>query len=69
MSTGMTRARKPKAVNTHDRSRSRGHRVQPIEWYPPAAAEGSLTHSDWAKLGWRLFDLPRSSQPSARARF
>jgi hypothetical protein len=69
MSTRITRARKPKAVNTHDRSGSRGHRVQPIEWYPPAAAEGSLTHSDWAKLGWRLFDLPRSSQPSARARF
>jgi hypothetical protein len=65
MSTWTTR--KPKGLNTDRRSGSRDHRVPPIEWYPPAPAEGALTHADWVTLKWRLIDLPRRSQVSARA--
>jgi hypothetical protein len=27
----------------------------PILWCPPANAENALTHTDWARLGWRAF--------------
>ena len=32
-----------------------GHKRVPIEWCPPANAEGALTHSDWARIGWKAF--------------
>jgi hypothetical protein len=45
-----------------------GHRPKPIEWCPPAAAEGALTHADWARLGWRLVESPRGSRRSGHWR-
>ena len=32
-----------------------GHKRVPIKWCPPAAAEGALTHTDWARIGWKAF--------------
>jgi hypothetical protein len=32
-----------------------GHKRVPIEWCRPAAAEGALTHTDWARIGWKAF--------------
>jgi hypothetical protein len=61
-------ARKPKTLNTRDRSEPRPRRLPPIDWCPSATAEGALTHTDWARLGWRLFDPPRGFHPSARWR-
>ena len=60
-------AKKSETANTRNRSARRGHPVPPIEWCPPAAAEGALTHADWTRLGWRLFDT-RGLHQSARPR-
>jgi hypothetical protein len=29
------------------------HRRVPIQWCPPAVANGALTHTDWARIGWK----------------
>ena len=35
-----------------------GSHGAPIKWCPPASAEGALTHTDWARMGWHTFTLP-----------
>ena len=32
-----------------------GHERTSITWCPPATAEGALTHTDWARIGWKAF--------------
>jgi len=61
-------ARKSRDAAARVRPGRCGHVVPPIEWCPPAAAEGALTHADWARLGWRLFDPPSWLHRPTRAR-
>ena len=37
------------------RQQCRAHKRTSIKWCPPAAAEGALTHTDWARMGWKAF--------------
>lgn len=48
---------KPEVCRICDLSRQQGlgHKQIPIEWCPPAAAEGALTHTDGARIGWKVF--------------
>ena len=55
-------SRKPKTRNADNQPRSLGRRGAAIEWCPPATAEGALTHTDWARFGWRQFTLPRGGR-------
>ena len=47
----------PDVCKICDRSQKQcpGHKPAPIRWCPPANARGALTHSDWARVGWKLF--------------
>ena len=55
MPTPKSNRREVCCICNRPRQQCLGHKRVPIEWCPPATAEGALTHSDWARIGWKAF--------------